>query len=204
VVRQKRKGLVQMQEQRHCCHSLWEKPLEVNWQVVCFQQILGRGHVKAKRQSLALEALVQAPVKEKRQRWGLGASIWALATEKMKGRAEKLLVWALRAPAWVPVMAKRKGRARRGLQATPARALVQALVKEKRKGGFLRGLAWVLRGSGLWWEQGQTEKMDWSLIQREDQLRAPQQSVSQLTGPGLGLLGLGWEWGQLWLGLAAL
>jgi hypothetical protein len=176
VLRQEWAGLVQMQGQGqgHCWHSLREKPLEGDCQVVCCQEILVRA--KAKRQSLALKALVQAPVKEKRQRRGPRALIWALAKENMKGRAGKLLVWALRVFASVPVMAKRKGRARRELVATPARALVQAPVKEKRKGGYLRGLAWVLRGlawvlrglawvmrglawvlrgSGLWWEQEQ-------------------------------------------------
>lgn len=176
-MRQERAGLVQMQGQGHCCHSLWEKPLEVDCQVVCLQEILGTVHLKAKRQSLALKALVQAPVKEKRQRRGLRA----LAKEKMKGRAEKLLVWAVRVAASVRVMAKRKGRAQRGLMATAARALVQAPEKEKRKGGYLRGLPWVLRGSGLWWKQEQTQKMDWSL---GFQLRPPQQRVSQSTGPG--------------------
>ena len=101
-------------------------------------------------------------MKEKRQRRGPGA----LAKEKMKGRAGKLLVWTV----MVLVMAKRKGRAQRGLMVTLVRTLVQAPVKEKRKGGYLRGLAWVLRGlawvmrglawvlreSGLWWEQEQT------------------------------------------------
>ena len=152
-MRQERKGLVQIQGQGHHCHSLREKPPEVDWQVVCFQEMLGTVRVKAKRQSLALKALVQAPVEEKRQRRGLRGLIWALIKEKMKGRAEKLLVWALRVSASVPVIAKRKGRAWRGLKATLARALVQAPAKEKRNGGLawiLRGLAWVLRGSGLW------------------------------------------------------
>ncbi len=134
-MRQGRAGLVQMQGQGQCCHSLWEKPLEVDWQMVCLQEILETARVKAKkRQSLALKALVQAPVMAKRQRWGLRALIWALVKEKMKGRAGKLLVWALRVSASVPVMAKRKGRAGRGLMATPARALMQVPVKEKRKG----------------------------------------------------------------------
>lgn len=161
-MRQEWAGLVQMQGQGqgHCWHSLREKPLEGDCQVVCCQEILVRA--KAKRQSLALKALVQAPVKEKRQRRGPGA----LAKEKMKGRAGKLLVWTV----MVLVMAKRKGRAQRGLMVTLVRTLVQAPVKEKRKGGYLRGLAWVLRGlawvmrglawvlreSGLWWEQEQT------------------------------------------------